>query len=86
MHGWASSAGTTSAEILKVGVGARAIAMGEASTALTDDVNSLYWNPAGLALMPRGQASFTYFPVPLSNTAPLAGADETPSERAEAKV
>jgi len=34
--------------------------MGEAYTALADDVSSLYWNPAGLALMQERQASFMY--------------------------
>jgi hypothetical protein len=57
---WASSPGTTGAEVLKIGVGARAIAMGEAYTAQADDVSSLYWNPAGLALMQERQASFMY--------------------------
>jgi hypothetical protein len=57
---WASGAGTTGAEVLKIGVGARAIAMGEAYAALADDVNSLYWNPGGLALMQERQASFMY--------------------------
>jgi hypothetical protein len=45
---------------LKIGVGARAIGMGEAYTAMADDVSSLYWNPAGLALMQERQASFMY--------------------------
>src|SRR4030081_2917596 len=54
---WASGAGTTGAEILKIGVGARAIAMGEAYAAQADDVSSLYWNPGGLALMQERQAS-----------------------------
>lgn len=58
--GWASGPGTTSADILKIGVGARAIGMGEAYTAMADDVSSLYWNPAGLALMQERQASFMY--------------------------
>jgi len=58
--GWAATGGTTGAEILKIGVGARAIAMGEAYTAMADDVSSLYWNPAGLALMQERTASFMY--------------------------
>jgi hypothetical protein len=57
---WASSPGTTGAEVLKIGVGARAIAMGEAYAAQADDVSSLYWNPGGLALMQERQASFMY--------------------------
>src|SRR5260370_344404 len=57
---WASGPGTTSADILKIGVGARAIGMGEAYVAQADDVSSLYWNPGGLALMQERQASFMY--------------------------
>jgi hypothetical protein len=57
---WASGPGTTGADILKIGVGARAIGMGEAYVAQADDVSSLYWNPAGLALMQERQASFMY--------------------------
>jgi len=57
---WAAGAGTTGADVLKLGVGARAIAMGEAYAGLADDVSSLYWNPGGLALMQERQASFMY--------------------------
>ncbi len=39
-------------EFLKIGVGARAAGMGNAMTALTDDVLSGYWNPAGLVRAP----------------------------------
>lgn len=42
--------GTTSAQFLKIGAGARAIALGGAYSALGDDIYSIYWNPAGLAL------------------------------------
>jgi hypothetical protein len=44
-----AAVGTTAAGFLKLGVGARAVAMGEAYSAVTDDAGSLYWNPAGLA-------------------------------------
>jgi hypothetical protein len=43
-----------------MGVGARGIAMGGAMTAVTDDSNSIFWNPAGLALIPRASGSFMY--------------------------
>ncbi len=46
----AGQAGTDIA-ILNAGVGARALGMGSAFTAVADDVNSSYWNPAGLALV-----------------------------------
>ncbi|HRY29674.1 MAG TPA: PorV/PorQ family protein [Elusimicrobiota bacterium] len=40
--------GTTGAQFLKIGAGARPVGMGEAFTALADDVNAVAWNPAGL--------------------------------------
>src|ERR1035437_432241 len=44
--------GTTSASFLKLAVGPRAIGMGEAFAGVADDVNALYYNPAGLAYVP----------------------------------
>ncbi|MBI4667809.1 MAG: PorV/PorQ family protein [Elusimicrobia bacterium] len=38
----------TGASFLKIPVGARAAGMGSAITALVDDANGLYWNPAGI--------------------------------------
>lgn len=43
-----SAQGTTAAQFLELGVGARAVAMGEAYSAVADDASALYWNPAGL--------------------------------------
>ncbi|HEY1406671.1 MAG TPA: PorV/PorQ family protein [Spirochaetota bacterium] len=43
--------GTSGAAFLELPIGARPIAMGEAYTAGTDDVNVLYYNPAGLATL-----------------------------------
>lgn len=40
--------GTSGAVELKIPVGPRAIAMGQAFTAVADDANAVYWNPAGL--------------------------------------
>lgn len=45
----AGQAGTTSANYLKIGVGARAAALGGAYVALSDDATAGYWNPAGLS-------------------------------------
>jgi hypothetical protein len=42
-------AGTTGFSFLKLGVGAKAVAMGGAFTALADDPTAMYYNPAGLA-------------------------------------
>jgi len=41
----------TGLAFLKLGVGARASAMGSAQLAVASDATSLYWNPAGLALV-----------------------------------
>lgn len=42
-------AGSTAATFLKIGAGGRAVAMGEAYTALAAGAEGIYWNPAGLA-------------------------------------
>ena len=52
--------GNTGLAFLKVGVGARATAMGEAYTALTDDANATYWNPAALTRLQKAQVTFTH--------------------------
>lgn len=59
-HAFAGGPGTTAANFLKIGVGARAAAMGDAFTVIVDDSTSLYWNPAGLAKIEKGQLSATY--------------------------
>lgn len=41
--------GTNAAQFLKIGVGARASAMGESYVAEANDASALFWNPAGLA-------------------------------------
>lgn len=57
---YAAGPGTTGANFLKIGVGARAAAMGEAFTAVADDSTSLYWNPAGLARVQGRELSAMY--------------------------
>jgi hypothetical protein len=52
--------GTTGSEFLTHDVGARGIALGGAYSALSNDAYSLYWNPAGLAHIPRFSAGFMY--------------------------
>jgi hypothetical protein len=52
--------GTAALQFLKLGVDARAIGMGEAYTSVTDDVSSVYWNPAGLAPAYENQAFFSH--------------------------
>jgi hypothetical protein len=55
-----AAAGTSGSQFLIFDTSARGIAMGGAMTAVTDDANSIYWNPAGLAQVPRASASFMF--------------------------
>lgn len=52
--------GSAGLQFLKIGVGARESAMGEAVTAAVKDVNAVFWNPAGLAYVTNYQASFSH--------------------------
>lgn len=52
--------GTSSASFLRIGVGARAAAMGGAFVAVCDDVTAVAWNPAGLVLLERSEIAFAY--------------------------
>jgi outer membrane protein OmpA-like peptidoglycan-associated protein len=53
-------AGLCSASFLKLGIGARSSAMGEAFIGLADDSTSLFWNPAGLATLEIEELSLHY--------------------------
>jgi hypothetical protein len=54
-------AGVNGAAFLKVGVGARSVAMGSAVTTLRGDVEQMFYNPAGIATTgDMLQASFSY--------------------------
>lgn len=53
-------AGISTAEFLKIGVGARASALGEAFVAISNDASALYWNPAGLVQFKDDQVFFSH--------------------------
>ncbi|HPT47104.1 MAG TPA: UPF0164 family protein, partial [Candidatus Rifleibacterium sp.] len=55
----AESAGQAGA-YLKMGVGARALGMGSAFTAVADDSTASFWNPAGLARLEKSEGSFMH--------------------------
>jgi len=54
-----SKVGASGAQFLKIGVGSRYQAMGEASVAMANDVYAAYWNPAGLAEIENVAIGFT---------------------------
>jgi hypothetical protein len=54
------NAGTRGAQLLKIGVGAKAVGMGESYVAAADDVYAAYWNPAGLSHVETSQLGFMH--------------------------
>lgn len=52
--------GTTGGSTIKISVGARAAGMGDAFVGVADDLNCIYWNPAGLGIIERTQFSATH--------------------------
>jgi len=55
--GQAAGGGSSGAEFLRVGMGARAAGLGESFTGLADDVTAAAWNPAGLGQLDHGEFS-----------------------------
>lgn len=53
-------AGISSLQFLKIGVGGRATAMGDAFIAIADDASALYWNPAGLVFAKQNEVMFSH--------------------------
>lgn len=58
-----SFAGKYAADFLRIGVGARSAAMGNAYSALANDASAFYWNPAGLPN--AGRLAFQIDHVPM---------------------
>ncbi len=54
------NAGTRAMTFLKIGVGAKAIGMGESQVAATDDLYASFWNPAGLTKLQRPQLALMH--------------------------
>lgn len=56
------SAGTTGAAFLKIEPGSRPVGMGGAFTGLANDINTIFWNPAGLtAVQTRELTAMQHF-------------------------
>lgn len=54
-----SKAGTSAGQFLKIPVGARAVSMASTFVSVADDISTMYWNPAGVALLDHFQVGFT---------------------------
>lgn len=57
-----TGAGTTAAEFMLLGAGARGMALGPAYSAMTRDVEALYYNPAALSLLGGREFGLTVMP------------------------
>src|SRR5437867_8327076 len=56
--------GTSSGSFLRIGVGARATALGESFVAVANDPSAIYWNPAGLASLQRQELLLSHVDWP----------------------
>ncbi|MBN2011869.1 PorV/PorQ family protein [candidate division KSB1 bacterium] len=54
--------GTTAANFLEIGYGSAGSAMGDAYVSVTNDLASIYWNPAGLSYMDQSEFQVLYQP------------------------
>jgi hypothetical protein len=59
-----ADAGTTGAQFLTLGAGARAEGMGQAYTAVSDEADAVYWNPASLTRVKGNSATFMHTALP----------------------
>jgi len=60
--------GTVGLKFLDIGVGGRALAMGEAYAAVANDASAIFWNPAGAANIKSGDffAGYTSWPADIN--------------------
>jgi len=70
----ASFVGVRAAEFLEIPIGARGIAMGSAYSACTDDISSIWWNPAGLGFLDKKEVMLTVVDYTLDLTYSYAAA------------
>ncbi|NIT55309.1 MAG: hypothetical protein GWN00_03420, partial [Aliifodinibius sp.] len=52
-------AGTSAANFLKIGVGARSMSMGDAGITLSDDASALFWNPGAISRIPENSVNLS---------------------------
>jgi hypothetical protein len=56
--------GTSAGTFLKIGVGARAVSLGESFVAVANDPSTIYWNPAGLASLLQPELALAHVEWP----------------------
>jgi tetratricopeptide (TPR) repeat protein len=57
---WSARAGSGTRSIFSLGAGARSQGLGGAFVSVADDASALYWNPAGLARLPRSEITASH--------------------------
>jgi len=67
-HAQFAKVGTAGLKFLDIGVGGRALAMGEAYAAVANDASAIFWNPAGMANIKSGDffAGYTSWPADIN--------------------
>ncbi|MBU0476237.1 MAG: PorV/PorQ family protein [Bacteroidetes bacterium] len=54
-----NNVGTSAANFMKIGVGGKAVAMGEAFSSISDDPTALFWNPGGIGFQKNTDLNFS---------------------------
>ena len=52
--------GSTTAQFLKLGIGAKSAGMGNAVTSVNNGTDAIYWNPANLSYIDKKELSFSH--------------------------
>lgn len=68
------------------GIGARALGMAGAQTALTSDYGAVYWNPAGLARVRQRELTCSFYFLSLENTSSYGGGPGYSSDLSEIRL
>lgn len=55
-----TKSGSAGLQFLKIGIGARETALGEAALGISKGLHSIFWNPAGIAYVEKRAAAFSY--------------------------
>ncbi len=55
-----TKAGTAAGQFLKIPVGAKAVSMASTFTSVSDDISTLYWNPAGATALDQFEVGVTH--------------------------